>query len=244
MKTVNHYIKYYNLDTKITDYSKSFVNNKLKIIWLDNMFCTIHEQFFNKPVAKVAEGSLCPKCGRERSKQKRTQFNFKDKAYKVHGDLYDYSLVNYINNKTKVKIKCENGHIFEQVPNDHLRGNGCIFCSKELNSNFDYVNRCKSWNRLEANLYLINIFNENESFLKIGITVDINKRFYKLPYDYKIIKLIEGKVENIFNTEQELHKKFCNSTYKPSIYFSGITECYPLSLLEDIQQTIVSLGYK
>ncbi len=35
-----------------------------------------------------------------------TNEEFIIKAKKIHGDKYDYSLVNYINNTTKIKIIC------------------------------------------------------------------------------------------------------------------------------------------
>ncbi len=47
--------------------------------------------------------------------------NFIFKARKVHGDKYDYSLVNYINNRIKVKIIL-NDTIYEQSPTNHLQG--------------------------------------------------------------------------------------------------------------------------
>ena len=59
---------------------------------------------------------------------KKTTEQFIKEAKLIHGDEYDYSLVEYINNSTKVKIKCNScGNIFEQRPHDHLKGCGC-FC--------------------------------------------------------------------------------------------------------------------
>ena len=46
----------------------------------------------------------------------------------VHGDKYDYSLVEYVNSKSKIKIICKEHGIFEQIPNSHLNGNGCKKC--------------------------------------------------------------------------------------------------------------------
>lgn len=52
-------------------------------------------------------------------------------AQKIHGNLYSYSKVDYINGHTKVKIICKNHdefYEFEQMPRDHLRGKGCDLC--------------------------------------------------------------------------------------------------------------------
>ena len=46
---------------------------------------------------------------------------FLDKCKNVHGNKYDYSLVNYINNKTKVVITCPTHGEFEQTPDKLAR---------------------------------------------------------------------------------------------------------------------------
>ena len=46
--------------------------------------------------------------------------DFIEKAKKIHGNKYDYSRVEYINNKTKVCIICPEHGEFWQRPNDHL----------------------------------------------------------------------------------------------------------------------------
>jgi hypothetical protein len=48
---------------------------------------------------------------------------------KIHNDLYNYNYVLYVNDTTPVKIECVKHGIFNQVPNVHLSGHGCIFCS-------------------------------------------------------------------------------------------------------------------
>ena len=50
---------------------------------------------------------------------------FLEKAKSIHGDKYDYSLVNYLNNYTPVKIICPIHGVFEQKPTYHIdKGNG------------------------------------------------------------------------------------------------------------------------
>lgn len=64
--------------------------------------------------------------------QKKTQEQFLQEAVQVHGDKYDYSLVNYINTKTPVEIVCKRcgRHIFVQ-PRQHIHNScGCKYCSK------------------------------------------------------------------------------------------------------------------
>lgn len=57
-----------------------------------------------------------------------TTEDFIAKAKLIHGDKYDYSLVNYINNNTKINIICKNHGKFKQSPTKHLLGQGCSDC--------------------------------------------------------------------------------------------------------------------
>jgi hypothetical protein len=69
----------------------------------------------------------CPKCIMEIKTKE-----FIEDAILVHGDEYDYSLVEYINETTKVKIMCEHHGIFEQTPQGHIKKKeGCSKCATE-----------------------------------------------------------------------------------------------------------------
>lgn len=57
---------------------------------------------------------------------------FVERARKAHGDKYDYSKVEYINNSTKVCIVCPTHGEFWQKPNNHFQGKGCRDCQREV----------------------------------------------------------------------------------------------------------------
>lgn len=63
--------------------------------------------------------------------RKLTKEEFIEKAQKVHGDKYDYSKVDYVNNSTKVCILCKKHGTFWQTPNHHLNGHACQKCKGE-----------------------------------------------------------------------------------------------------------------
>lgn len=54
---------------------------------------------------------------------------FIEKARRVYGDTFDYSLVEYKGSKLKVIIKCKEHGEFLQTPSGHLCGYGCKKCS-------------------------------------------------------------------------------------------------------------------
>lgn len=79
--------------------------------------------------------------------KKMSNEEFLIKSREIHGDKYDYSMTNYVNMKSKVKI-IYNDWVFEQKPEDHLLGKLCelrwnterfIFESKKIHGQkYDY----------------------------------------------------------------------------------------------------------
>ena len=66
--------------------------------------------------------------------KKFTTEEFIQRARKVHGDKYDYSKVEYVNNRTKVCIICPEHGEFWQAPTNHTDGKrGCPYCNKLSN---------------------------------------------------------------------------------------------------------------
>lgn len=61
--------------------------------------------------------------------RKLSKYDFIDKSLKIHGYKYDYTLVEYKNNSTKVNIICQEHGIFEQTPGNHYSGKGCRECA-------------------------------------------------------------------------------------------------------------------
>ena len=107
------------------DYSKvEYVdrNTPVKII------CPKHGEFLQSPTEHYYHG--CQLCAYESAanKNRMTKEEFIEKARKVHGDRYDYSLVKYVDRNTPVKIICRKHGMFMQKPCDHLAGCGCKKC--------------------------------------------------------------------------------------------------------------------
>lgn len=113
------------------DYSKvDFVKTTTKVC----IICPEHGEFWQEPHAHL-KGQGCPKCGvNKRSKSKTTtNENFIKKAKEIHGDKYDYSRTNYINNKTKIVIICPIHGEIEITPNAHIsEKRGCPKCGNTL----------------------------------------------------------------------------------------------------------------
>jgi len=75
------------------------------------------------PVMKVLQGFL--------HDMKKDINHFLERSRKKHGNKYNYSLVNYTNNKAKVKIICPAHGMFEQAAFSHY-SSGCPECGKQI----------------------------------------------------------------------------------------------------------------
>lgn len=69
--------------------------------------------------------------------KKKTTEQFISDAIKVHGDKYDYSKVEYVNNRTKVTIICPIHGAFEQNPKSHINGHDCSRCFNASKNKYD-----------------------------------------------------------------------------------------------------------
>ena len=93
--------------------------------------CKIDGNIWKTKPNWLKRGNRCLVCYHKFSAniRKYTLDEFITKAIEVHGDEYDYSKVEYINNKTKVCIICPEHGEFWQRPDKHLTGHGCKICN-------------------------------------------------------------------------------------------------------------------
>jgi hypothetical protein len=155
------------------------VHTKVKII------CSIHGIFEQTPNNHANNKRGCPKCGMKLLAQKsgiaatKAANMFVEKAVKVHGDKYDYSLVNYINNNTKVKIICKIHGIFEQSPAHHLRKTNCSKCKG--NSKLTTQQFIDKANAMHNNKYDYSMINYKNNKTKIKIICLEHGEFEQTP---------------------------------------------------------------
>lgn len=138
-----------NYDYTLVDYK----NNRTRI----KIICPVHGQFEVLPQVHL-RGSKCKYCIDNNIKLDNKIFI--EKARKIHKMKYDYSQVEYVNNNTKVKILCEKHGYFEQTPNSHLNGNGCLKCSglKKLTTE-EFIEKSKKIHEEKYNYSLVNYKN-------------------------------------------------------------------------------------
>ena len=112
------------------DYSKvEYKSNRTKV----EIICPKHGSFWQAPY-KHLKGQGCPKCRLDAFRLCRfsNTKRFSEFASQRHNNKYDYSLVEYVDQFTKVKIICPEHGVFTQEPRAHIRGQGCPVCGRIL----------------------------------------------------------------------------------------------------------------
>lgn len=143
-----------------------YKNNATKV----KIVCPPHGVFLQTPRDHLT-GRGCFQCSLENksNEQRMSLKNFIEKAINVHGaGKYDYSLVKFKNNKSKIRIVCLKHGIFDQKLSLHLSGSGCQICGIEA--------------RAKTHLY------STEEFIKLSIKKHGNK------YDYSTTKYIRNSI--------------------------------------------------
>ena len=158
-------------------YDYSIVNyvsthQKVKII------CRVHGEFEQSP-ATHSKGSGCPNCaGRPSYNNEKIITKFR----MVHGDRYDYSLVNYIRSASKVKIICRTHGVFEQTPNQHQGGRGCPMCAGNIRiGNETIISKFKEVHGDKYDYSLVDYVNSDS---KVKIICKIHGVFEQTPYKH------------------------------------------------------------
>lgn len=148
--------------------------------------CKKHGMFEQRPDDHINKKCGCNTCGCTVTCEKTslTTDEFIKKATQVHGDRFDYSLVDYKTSQKKVKIICKLHGVFEQKPNNHLNGSICFKCglknrSDKRRDTLDlFLNKAKS---IHCDKYDYSEVNYLGSQINIKITCPEHGYFLQLP---------------------------------------------------------------
>jgi hypothetical protein len=159
--------EYHNnkFDYKLVDYKN--LRTKVKIICPS---CGVFEQ---SPDSHM-RGFGCSKCNIQ------TKDTFINKALKKHNNRYSYDDVYFINNTTKVNIICEEHGTFQQTPQHHLRGSGCMKCfrNNKLSNTDKFIEKS---NIRHNNLYSYTLVKYKNNKEKVSIICEKHGVFEQEP---------------------------------------------------------------
>lgn len=150
----------------------NYINTSTKV----KITCKEHGVFEQKPINHLS-GNGCKLCFHKR----KTTSNEKliAKAIEIHRNKYDYSFVEYKNNKSNIKIICPIHGLFVQQAAAHLRGANCPACSRKTDKIAEEF--FKKVNELYHNKYDYSLSNYKNNRAKIIINCPIHGRFTRQP---------------------------------------------------------------
>ncbi len=207
------------------DYSNvNYVGNKFKV----KILCPVHG-LFEQRADRHMQGDGCIRCS---GTYQYTLQDFVSKSQSIHGIVYDYTNVVYINNDTKVTILCPQHGDFEQIAKDHLKGSGCPICGKGSWTSEKFILEA---NKIHHNFYNYpSIISKNIIFpsvhTKIKIKCPIHSNFIQKASDHlrgsgcpkcnssKGEKAICYYLDNNYITYKQQYK-FDNCKYKKQLSF-------------------------
>ena len=217
------------------DYSKvKYINTKTKVC----IICPKHGEFWQRPNDHL-KGKGCYECN---ANKVSNEIVFTLQAKQVHGDKYDYSKVNYVNNKKKVCIICPKHGEFWQTPHAHLGGNGCPKCRTS-----------KLENDLKKELENNNIhFEQQKSFDWLFSNKKLHLDFYLPDYNvaiecqgiqhFKSVKQFGGdKNLELQINRDKIKQNLCQENDIKVLYWSNIGIEYPYKVFEDINELIKAI---
>ena len=142
------------------------------------IICSKHGVFEQSP-GKHQSGGGCPKCNGKNLNTSNILEQFKD----VHGNRYDYSLVEYKSSKIKVKIICKKHGVFEQDIRGHKSGNNCPKCVGGIK--IDWSDVLKQFKEVHGDKYDYSLVEYKSTHKKVKIICKEHGVFEQSPSKHK-----------------------------------------------------------
>ncbi len=136
--------------------SKNYLGSLSKHQWK----CKFGHLWSTTPSA-ISSGNWCPKCAIKQSADKR-KADFNEILSIIKGRQGLCLQTNYENSKSKIKIKCNEGHVWETLPSNLKKGHWCPACANQEKLTLDSLKelaeskkgKCLSTSYINANSLL------------------------------------------------------------------------------------------
>ncbi len=200
----------------------NYINNQIKI----KIICQIHGEFEQTPMSHLA-GKGCFKCSKS---YKLSNEDFIIKSKQIYKNKFTYEKCNYTGSKNPVLITCKIHGDFTQIAGNHLKHNGCCYCTRHNLTHEEFILRAKE---IHGDIYDYSLIKFINSNLKIKVICKLHGLFEKRAYNLicnnegsgcPICResLGERKIRNFLNKNNivfEREYKFTNCRYKRQLPF-------------------------
>ena len=184
--------------------------------------------------------------------RKKTTNEFIKDSKNIHGNKYNYSLVDYKNMRTKIKFICSVHGIFEQLPHNHLNGSGCFLCNGTIKKTTKQF--IKESKEIHGNKYDYSLVKYTNNSTNVEIICPTHGSFKQTPKNHlnyngcPVCSLSKGetKVINFLNTNNikyELQKTFNDCVFKNKLRFDFYLPIFNTCIEFDGIQHFKSIEY-
>ena len=232
------------------DYSLvEYINTNSKV----NIICKNHGIFEQTPKAHL-HGKGCPSCAIEYKAKKLTKNNnnFIGQCKSKHNSIYNYSKLNYINNKTDIIVICSIHGDFKVNPSHHLNGVGCSKCAGNYRmSTEEFIEKSK---KIHDNKYDYNsvIYKNNNTVINIICSIhgifNQKAKYHLLGCGCPKCNSSKGENEirkylNKYNINFKEQEKFENCKNEKELPFDFYLPEYNICIEYDGKQHFQSIKY-
>jgi DNA-directed RNA polymerase subunit RPC12/RpoP len=207
--------------------------------------CPICGKYFTSKVSHINNGKVtkCKNCAidilldNNKVKSLEAKTTILSRFAEIHGNTYDYSVVDYVNSKTNIKILCKIHGVFKQSPSNHLAGKGCPECA--IQALTGYSNNYNSISIHKVYFVYIPVV----KMWKIGVTREetTSSRFRKWKTEVNILhEFVFSNGKLAYDFELLCLNTFIQSRYmtqntpKSKVLPDGNYELFIVDILEDI----------
>lgn len=199
------------------------------------MSCPIHgDKILNYRVIINSEIPCCW-CRKFKENLDYVHSKFPDQSFNILKHRYHFSETVFEVNCKEHGLTSMNGRRLIEKPIH------CKKCLKAISventkgslgfSKSSFLKTCRDNGKEEVILYLLRCFNNEEVFVKIGLTTrSIQERFHgkrEMPYNYEVLNSFKLSPEKCWDSERKLVKRLKEFRYKPRIKFGGSSkECF------------------
>jgi hypothetical protein len=191
--------------------------------------------WFRVNISGLKAGSIPCRCSSSH------RFNRKQREYQINKILMieGGKFIGWKNDSGQVRCNskfsymCKNGHLdIKGVDSFVNTGTRCRYCAES--KSFDY--------NAPSKLYIANFYNEEYSFIKVGITngkpqtrLDNQQSKSKILLEYSIIDVFEFKTGQLaWELERKIKRSFNRGYISKNLFRDGFTETFDVKYLDEI----------
>ena len=211
------------------DYSNvEYVNKETPV----DIVCPVHGSFEQTPGNHIYGEKGCAQCA---NNVPLTNTVFVERAKKMHGDFYDYSHVEYVDNRTNIKFVCPEHGAFEQSPGGHLSGRGCPSCGDARKPGRYLIERAMDgdYDKLDGYVYVIHAISPRGiECWKVGVgqkTRLTGIRSIMRNAGFEVLEWEKYDMPNMSAAvvlEDVIHTGLFGDRFKPIVRFGGWNELF------------------